>query len=232
VNNCFAVAAALNARCMGKSEGPFWGCHKGIQEACLKSTGSSYPYLTGSGISLEEKRETERRLSGVQPTWKLWGNGTVGSQALLGIPVVARLRDDPELKDISRVWPFETRFGLDSVAAGRPFILHAEIWPGVVNALLDPSIPIKDQRQVRAMVDWLAMLDAGDRLMPWFGRPVGLFDDGEKRVVEEEGGFSAPVASVIAGSHSRVEHLAAAQLSRWSAYAIRNALGQTEAVGD
>src|SRR5215211_8828111 len=114
-NNRFAVASALNVRCKGETEGPFWGCHDGIQETWLKSTGSSYPYLTGSRIVLEEKRETERRLSGVQPTWKLWGNGTVGSQALVGIPVVARLRDDPELRNISRVWPFETGFGLKPI---------------------------------------------------------------------------------------------------------------------
>jgi hypothetical protein len=187
VNNRFAVAAALNARCKGESEGPFWGCHQGIQEACLKSTGTSYPYLTRSGIVLNEKRETERRLSGVQPTWKLWGNGTVGSQALVGIPVVARLRDDPELKGVSRVWPFETGFGLDPVAPGKPFVLHAEIWPGVVNAMLDHRISIKDQRQVRAMVDWLAVLDATNTLPPLFGRPAGLSDDGMKQAIEEEG---------------------------------------------
>jgi hypothetical protein len=57
----------------------------------------------------------------------------------------------------------------------------------VVNAMLDDSIPIKDQRQVRAMVDWLAMLDATNTLLPLFGRPAGLSDDGMKQTIEEEG---------------------------------------------
>ena len=87
---------------------------------------------------------------------------------------------------MSQVWPFETGFG-EAVPSGTPFVLHAEIWPGVVNAMLDSAIPIKDQPQVRAMVDWLAELDAANELLPLFGTPAGLSGDRLRRVLDEEG---------------------------------------------
>ena len=106
---------------------------------------------------------------------------------MVGIPVEARLRDDPELQSMSQVWPFETGFAVKPVPPGRPFILHAEIWPGVVYDMLDPAIPIKDQQQVRAMVDWLARLDAANELPPLFGTPSGLSGDRLSNVLDEEG---------------------------------------------
>lgn len=105
----------------------------------------------------------------------------------LRIPAVATLRDDPEFADISRVWPFETVFRLTPVPSGTPFILHAEIWPGVVNGKLDPSVPIPDQAQVRGMVNWLAQLDAANELLPLFGVPDGLSDHNLRRILDEEG---------------------------------------------
>jgi hypothetical protein len=186
-NNRFAVASALNLRCHGVELGPFWGCHDGIQEAALDQYAPAYPYPVGAGHLLERKRQTEDRLGGVQPTWQLWGNGSVGSQTLVGIPVVARLRDDPRLKSISRVWPFETGFGLEPIAQETPFVLHAEIWPGVIKSTVSDSMPIKDQAQVCAMVDWLAKLDAENELSPLFGRPEELSDESLKKVLDEEG---------------------------------------------
>ena len=106
---------------------------------------------------------------------------------MLGIPAVARLRDDPAFRAISRVWPFETGFGLIPVPAGNPYILHIEIWPGVVNGKLDPAVKIKDQAQVRAMVDWLAELDARDELLQLIDRPACLADEALAQVLTEEG---------------------------------------------
>lgn len=186
-NNRFRVASALNARVGGELPGPFWGCHGGIQEPNLQPKGATYPYATGAGPLLQQKRETERLLSKAQPTWKLWGAGSVGGQTLLGIPAVATLRDHPELRAVSRVWPFETGFSLESAPPGTPFVLHAEIWPGVVEDKLDPSVPIRDQAQVRAMTEWLAELDTANDLLPMLGRPAGLSDESLKQVVEEEG---------------------------------------------
>jgi hypothetical protein len=83
------------------------------------------------------------------PVWKLAGQGAVGSQALLGIPRVAAWRYDPGFAPFSRVWPFETGFTADAVPDSGPFVVHAEIWPGVLEP--DPvSHPIADARQVLA----------------------------------------------------------------------------------
>jgi hypothetical protein len=186
-NNRFKVAGDLNVLCQGETLGPFWGHPVGSEVLGLGPKGPKFPYETGSGVKLERLRETERLLSGVLSTWQLFGAGAVGSQTLVGIPAVAWLRDAPELAQMSRVWPFETGFGLKTVPPGTPFVLHAEIWPGVVRHRFDTSLPIKDQAGVRAMVEWLAELDLGDRLLPLFDRPAGLADDKLRNVVDQEG---------------------------------------------
>ncbi len=186
-NNRFRVAGELNSRCQCAALGPYWGRPASWRIPGLCSKSPRYPFELDAGLVLRAKRETESCLRGVQPTWKLFGNGAVGGQTLLGIPAVAKLRDDPEFQYISRVWPFETNFGLEPAASGVPFILHAEIWPGVVNDKLDPPPAIRDQAQVRAMVNWLADLDAANELLPLFGRPAGLSDDRLRQVCDHEG---------------------------------------------
>ena len=49
------------------------------------------------GGNLAEKRLIDTWMTGAQPCWKLAYTGSVGSQALTGIPVVRALRDDPRL---------------------------------------------------------------------------------------------------------------------------------------
>jgi precorrin-8X/cobalt-precorrin-8 methylmutase len=186
-NNRFVVAGELNMRCQGAAFGPYWGCPKDRQYLRLSSKSPGFPFRLESGLVLEAKRETEHRLPKTQSSWKLWTSGNVGSQTLLGIPAVEGLRDDPEFKHFSHVWPFETGFDLGPVPPGTPFILHAEIWPGVVNDRLDPTLAIRDQAQVRAMVEWLATLDAENELLPLFGRPAALSDDQLQTIVEQEG---------------------------------------------
>jgi hypothetical protein len=154
-NNRFDVAASLNV-----GPGPFWGCP--ASRACATLTTKRtvrFPYQ-----GLAEFREVERRVRGVQSVWKLGGAGSVGSQALLGIPRVASLRDDAELSSVSAVWPFET--GFDVPAAQ---VVHVEIWPGLVERL---SHPVKDAGQVAAVVRHWQELDETGRLAPLF-RPAG-----------------------------------------------------------
>jgi hypothetical protein len=152
-NNRFDVAAAINRRFGG--EGPFWGCPAGEARPELSTTRRS---LTG----LPELRETEKRLR-VQSPWKLWGNGSVGSQALLGIPRLASLRDDPALSGVSRVWPFEPVDGAR--------VVHAEIWPGIFEPA--PLHAVRDAAQVATLVARWAELDALDELAPLFDRGAG-----------------------------------------------------------
>ena len=186
-NNRFEVASELNAYCPSERFGPFWGCPDHIQRPWLSSRRPPMPYRLHSGLTLPEFRETEQSLPGTKSTWQLYGNGAVGGQTLVGIPAVAALRDDPDLRAISRVWPFETGFGLDAMPLGTPAILHVEIWPGVVKHLIPPAPPIPDKELVRAMVEWLADLDAANELMSLFSTPAGLSGDRLRQAVREEG---------------------------------------------
>ena len=186
-SNRFEVANDINARCGSTNLGPFWTHPAGRTYSHLGPKGANFPYSTASGITLRKLRETEKPPLAVQEVWKLLGAGAVGSQALVGIPAVAALRDDSALKTFSRVWPFETGFSIEQVPPGTPFVLHAEIWPGVVNGFLDPLCPIKDQAQVRAMVNWLAKLDTSEELLPLFERPAGILDADLATCIDEEG---------------------------------------------
>jgi hypothetical protein len=177
-NNRFDVAAQFNRRIAGP--GPFWGCPVGAARPELTATTKGLFEFPVAGLA--RLRATEAAMSGVQETWKLYGAGSVGSQALLGIPRVRELRDDPALMTISRVWPFE--MGLtDNPSPGKgPFILHAEIWPGIVEVPDDARI--RDETQVRLMCEWAADHDKAGTLGAWF---APLLDPQTTAAVTEEG---------------------------------------------
>jgi hypothetical protein len=155
VNNRFRVAAELNV-----DGGPFWACPSGQASACLTvKRGILFPHR-----GLLEYRAVDRAVSGVQSVWKLYGRGSVGSQALLGIPRVASLRDDRSLSRLSAVWPFEP------TAEAR--IVHVEIWPGLVQP---SNHQIRDAGQVQALVGHWALLDDANALEPFFEVPPSCF---------------------------------------------------------
>jgi len=197
-NNRFEVANLLNARCGGPTPGPFWGHPDGRQYLTLKSKrkgNHQYPYEVGPHLRLDEKRWTEKWAGG-QSVWKLFGDASVvGSQSIVGIPVVSRLRDDPKLARISHVWPFETGFTTNPSREKGPFILHVEIWPGIKSVKdeveevfrLDPSVHILDKAQVRAVVRWLSRLDDEGKLGVLFDRPPSLPRETLKACLDEEG---------------------------------------------
>lgn len=193
-NNRFEIAGALNRRVRGESEeatdtpcGPFWGCPPRRTVAGLAPRSPGFPYALNGVGALERWRLTDRRVRGVQEAWKLLGTGSVGSQALLGIPRLLQLREDPYLRAVSRVWPFETGFTARPVPERGPSILFTEIWPGLVRDRLDCTLAIKDQAQVRAVAAWAAEEDAGGRLGIWFDRPAGLAEPEIGAVEKEEG---------------------------------------------
>lgn len=190
-NNRFAVAAELNARCGGRGPGPFWGCPPGAVSPTLRRTRPRFrrrqdaTRLARAGLRLARLRRVDRELR-VQEVWKLFGIGSVGGQALLGIPRVRSLRDDPALGDTSRVWPFETGFTTRPVAPRGPSALFVEVWPGLVEARRDRRL-IRDRAQVRAVVEWAAELDGRGELARWFAPPEGLRAGELARCVREEG---------------------------------------------
>jgi hypothetical protein len=184
----FDDAARLN-EAIGSPPGPFWGHPSGFTSPAL-TWNVKFPFRTARGQTLHELRHTERHLRGLKrlpfPVWKLAGQGAVGSQALLGIPRVAALRDDLDLAPFSRAWPFETGFTADTIPDSGPFILHAEIWPGVLEP--DPvSHPVADARQVLALVHWARRLDIAGDLAAEFSTPGSLNSDQIDQCVREEG---------------------------------------------
>lgn len=187
-NNRFDVAADLNSRCVPTEPGPFWGYPAGRQHPVLEGTSPrvGFPYPVTDDLALSSRRCTEQGLSGAQEVWKLWGRGCVGSQALVGIPVVAHLRFATEFQAVSQVWPFETGFTSLPTPVNWPFIVHAEIWPGIVPRRSDPNI-IKDQAQVRDVTAWLSELDEAGTLGQYFDRPAGLPEEGIVAAITEEG---------------------------------------------
>jgi hypothetical protein len=73
-----------------------------------------------------------------------------------------------------------------------PFILHAEIWPGVVEQIVQQLLAatpelIRDRAQVRVMCKWAAELDEQDKLGGYFAQPNGLTAQQVQTCVEQEG---------------------------------------------
>ena len=184
-NDRFETAAEFNGKVSG-GPFPFWGCPLNRQSTTLTSR-KVHPFSAGT---LLEYRLSDRRAKakGAQSVWKLLGPGSPGSQALLGIPYVAKLRADPRFDKVSRVWPFET--GLRRLACRKQrgwIILHAEIFPSLLPFRPRPG-EIRDQAQVRNLAEQFAGLDERGELGKLFDRPAGIMDE-ECQIVESEEGW-------------------------------------------
>ncbi len=133
-NNRFDVAARLNEQSPGI--GPFWGCPSTIHLDALPHKGSQR-----QGHGFPERRLCETHVRSTQTVWKLFTTGSVGSQSLLGIPMVNRLRKT--FGDQLAAWPFQS--------CGSASAVVAEIYPSYfdLNGVQDGDIfDIKDARQV------------------------------------------------------------------------------------
>ena len=116
----------------------------------------------------------------------------VGGQTLVGIPYLHRLRRHVDFADKSAIWPFDTNFTSAPTPKTGPFVVHAEIWPGVVkNAVAsivdNQKTAIQDQIQVRAMCQWAANLDQKNELGQIFDVPNGLDRGQIQTCIEHEG---------------------------------------------
>lgn len=145
-NNRFALAGAINARLPGT--GPFWGCPVRIRVPHLPARGRDC-----RGHGLPDRRLVETLEPRAQPVWKLYTTGSVGSQAILGIPVLARLR--AAFAGQIAVWPFEPPTA--------PVVL-AEVWPTLIAgpvARAQARYPCKDAAQVDLLAQALLGALAG-----------------------------------------------------------------------
>jgi precorrin-8X/cobalt-precorrin-8 methylmutase len=174
-NNRFDVAEAWNRRMSGEAF-PFWGNVREERRACLVRRGCR---AHGPGDPAR-RRLADARVPGAHPVWQLAGNGSVGSQALLGIPRVWQLRNAPALSDEAAIWPFETGFADDPAKR----IILAESYPSLIPAMRLGRLP-KDAGQVAAMVEAFAIADAGGTLGSWFAGDPAL-GPGERAVAEAE----------------------------------------------
>lgn len=177
-NNRFEVAGQLNRRIHGGA-GPFWGHPRGRVHRDLLPTAPVYP---AGGLSM--KRLCEAHIRGPQPSWKLSGVGSAGSQGLLGIPRVAHLRDHAALTARSLVWPFETGCALPR--RDEALVVHAEIYPSLV-PIAPATGRVKDSLQVEALARFFARADAAGTLAALFEAPARLAPEEVRRVTAEEG---------------------------------------------
>jgi precorrin-8X/cobalt-precorrin-8 methylmutase len=184
-NNRFALAADLNRRISGEAY-PFWG----------RPAAQSLPELDPRHHrrhpenGLAERRLVERRARTAQTVWKLTGAGSVGSQALTGIPVLEKLRREFD-GDLS-VWPYET--GL-TAPVRRPGITLAEIYPSLFAIAPEPG-EVKDAAQVRTAARRFAEMDDAGTLPALFAGDPALSAE-ERRLVEAEEGWVLGVTGPI-----------------------------------
>jgi hypothetical protein len=178
-NDRFEVASEINAWLASHA---FWGAPTRRSFAHLSRRRDLVRYrIDPAGAGLAEWRQVEEVLRGrgyrPHSVWKLLGAGSVGGQALVGIPVVACLRHDPALSPVSAVWPFEV--GVPRFPAGRPAIVHAEIRPSLtpVGAV---EGRIRDEVRVTSLARRLRAEDRSGALAALFAaaRPAASREEG------------------------------------------------------
>jgi len=144
-NNRFDVAAAINRK-IDQLPGPFWG------NALQRDIDGLSRNMQGYRNPFAERRACEERAGGTFTCWQLAGAGAVGSQVLMGLPVLHRLRS--RFPGNIAVWPFEP---LDAPIA------FVEIWPGLINPQVNEETGaycgIRDASQMRLMANALRALD-------------------------------------------------------------------------
>jgi molybdopterin-guanine dinucleotide biosynthesis protein B len=168
-NNRFEVAAGIN-RAMGAGAvgegpgGPFWGRPAGLDLPDLPARKT----VDYARLGLTERRGVEQAVPRAQPVWKLYTTGSVGSQALMGLPLVHRLAARAGVA----VWPF------DAAAAAAPVVL-AEVYPSLLDPLVAQAGGIKDAAQVRLLARALWRLGQAGRLGGLFaGAGAGASEEG------------------------------------------------------
>jgi len=175
-NNRWEVARALNVETGCRL---FWGCPDTIADDVLSSRDKEVPGLLERGEHLDRFRLTERRAQGVggaiQSVWKLAYAGSVGSQTLLGIPHLERLR--ARFAGRLRVWPFEPEVPAD----GGP-VTVVEIWPTIFRVDLARH-PVRDAAQVLRVVEAYAEADEEGTLAGWLSPAAAV--EHHDQVVEE-----------------------------------------------
>jgi hypothetical protein len=179
-NNRFGAASEINRRLTG-GPFPFWGCPPKDALTTLqpKRTRAHGPE------DLPEFRHAELVAKGASPIWKLYYNGSVGGQALLGIPAVRRLKT--ARGEAMKIWPFETGFRpLTAADLAEVEVVAAEVYPSLLK--VQPAAgEVKDLAQVRATAEHFARLDEAGKLGAVFGPAKTTAPDTVVDAEREEG---------------------------------------------
>jgi hypothetical protein len=176
-NNRFAVGSEINRRTTG-GPFPFWGCPP---RDALTTLQPKRPHEHGEG-DLPEFRYADQAVKGPS-IWKLYYAGSIGGHAILGIPMLRRLKKTRAAK----VWPFDTGFkaitdaDLDGAEA-----LAAEIKLGLVPAQPLPG-EAKELAPVRALAERIAKLDEAGKLGAAFAPPKDMPEGEVEAAAREEG---------------------------------------------
>ena len=178
-NNRFGVGAEINRRTTG-GPFPFWGCPP---RDTLTTLQPKRPHEHGEG-DLPEFRYADTAVKGPS-IWKLYYAGATGPQAILGIPLVERLRKTRG--EAVKVWPFDTGWSeikesdLDGVE-----VLACEVMLG-----LGPFAPApgetKEKAQGRALLERIAKLDDAGKLGAAFAAPKSAPEAEVQAATAEEG---------------------------------------------
>ena len=165
-NNRFAIAAALNQQLGDRW---FWGGPAARSGAWLEQTKSP--------TSLPELRVVDQRVNAARnrhvfSARQLFGNGSVGSQVFVGLPVCQRLRATPSLG--LSVWPFDTGLDVPGQRTAHGGLL-VEIWPGVIAEDLTLH-NVRDAAQMLSYARWAASHDVSATLGEFFTPSVSEAD--------------------------------------------------------
>ena len=165
-NNRFGVGSEINRR-LTNGPFPFWGCSPRDTLTTLQpKRGHDH-----GADDIAEFRHTEAASKVPTPVWKLYYNGSIGGQAILGIPMVRRLK--LALGETMAVWPFETGWrALTEAALNGVDVVAAEVSSGLIAAQPAPG-EVKDAALVRAVAEHLARLDETGRLGALMTPPKG-----------------------------------------------------------
>jgi hypothetical protein len=177
-NNRFAVGSEINRRTTG-GPFPFWGCPPRDALTTLQPKRS---HEHGPG-DLPEFRYADQAVKGAS-IWKLYYAGSIGGHAILGIPMLKRLKKARPVK----VWPFET--GWKAIAPADldgQDALAAEVKLGLTPAQPLPG-EAKELAPVRALAERIAKLDEAGKLEAAFAPPKGT-PEAEVQAVEQEEGW-------------------------------------------
>jgi hypothetical protein len=179
-NNRFGVGSEINRRLTG-GPFPFWGCPP--KDALTTLQPKRTREHTDADLPELRYCETAAKAASI---WKLYYNGSVGGQSILGIPAARRIKT--ARGDAAKVWPFETGFKplTEADLAGVEVVL-AEVYPSLYKAV-PAAGEVKDLAQVRVTAEHFARLDETGKLGAAFG-PAGPMNPEVHAIAEREEGW-------------------------------------------